>query len=161
MLMVTSSRFYRSVNKTRAETGYRSKSEVTVSKLIQELAGKNGKVLYEKVALPFSYTVNKTYIPDFVIPNKAMFIEVKGLFSQEDRTKMLLVKEAYPHLDIRMVFDKPQNKLSRTSKGTYASWCERNGFPYCSKTEFPPASWVKHKPTKKQLEAFEAVYEKE
>lgn len=152
--MAVTFRQFKSLNATRRATGYRSKSEVAVSERMKELAGKGKVILYEKVSLPFSYQVQRTYTPDFVLPDKAMIIEVKGRFEQDDRTKMLMVRKAYPDLDIRFVFDNPNTKISKRSQTTYATWCRKNGFPFCGRAEFPPAEWVKHKPTNKQLTAF-------
>ena len=49
-----------------------------------------------------------------------MIIEAKGFFKPSDRRKMLAVKEAHPHLDIRFVFMR-DNTLSKNSKTTYTS----------------------------------------
>lgn len=68
-----------------------------------------------------------------------MFLEVKGYLSPDDRSKMLLVKEQYPDLDIRFVFDK-DNKLNSKSKTRYSTWCEKKGFPYTFKTI--PEDWL-------------------
>ena len=86
---------------------------------------------YETSVLP--YTIRKHYIPDFtcIFPNgRVIFIEAKGWFRPEDRTKMLAVKEANPHLDIRMVFPS-NNKLNSKSKTRYSDWCTKHGFMYC------------------------------
>lgn len=68
-----------------------------------------------------------------------IIIEAKGLFEIEDRQKHLLVKQQYPNLDIRFVFQNSNNKIYKGSKTTYADWCKKNGFKFANK--LIPASW--------------------
>lgn len=74
------------------------------------------------------YVLERNYIPDFKIGD--MYIEAKGKLDQDTRSKMIAVKKAHPHLDIRFVFMRAENKLSKNSKMTYGQWAERNGFPW-------------------------------
>jgi hypothetical protein len=83
---------------------------------------------YEKLVLPF--ITERTYTPDFVLKRSGIIIEAKGKLDQDTRSKMLAVKKAHPHLDIRFVFMRASNKLSKSSKQTYAHWAEKNGFPW-------------------------------
>ena len=53
----------------------------------------------------------------------------------------MLIKEQYPHLDIRFVFSNPNHRLYKGSATTYADWCEKNGFKYAK--QLIPASWFK------------------
>lgn len=83
------------------------------------------------------------YTPDFVLMKKdgsPMFIEGKGLFETKDRQKHLFVREQYPDHDIRFVFSNAKNRISKTSKTTYADWCEAKGFLYADKGIIP-AEW--------------------
>jgi hypothetical protein len=89
------------------------------------------KFEYEPVKLP--YVLERTYCPDFRIGN--MYIEVKGKLDQDTRSKMAAVKKAHPDLDIRFVFMRADNKLSKGSKTTYGQWAERNGFSDGDDTE--------------------------
>lgn len=77
------------------------------------------------------YILIKNYIPDFIIPvdSTKIYLEVKGWFRPEDRTKMLAVKRNNPTLDIRFFFPV-NNKLNKNSNSRYSDWCERHGFPY-------------------------------
>lgn len=78
-------------------------------------------------------SVTRKYTPDFVIrtrTGKTLHIETKGHFTTADRKKMKLVKASHPELDIRMVFGRAQNKISKRSKTTYAMWSDRYGFPW-------------------------------
>ena len=82
------------------------------------------------------------YTPDFILSN-GIIIEAKGLFESDDRKKHLLIKKQYPNLDIRFVFQNPNNKLYKGSKTTYADWCEKYGYKYA--TKLIPDSWFREK----------------
>jgi len=79
------------------------------------------------------------YTPDF--PLGKVVIETKGRFMPEDRKKHLLIKEQHPELDIRFVFTNSNARITKTSKTTYADWCQKNGFKYADK--LVPSDWVK------------------
>jgi len=81
---------------------------------------------YEPLKLP--YVLERTYSPDFRLPN-GVLIEAKGKLDAETRSKMIAVKKAHPELDIRFVFMRGSNKLTKRSKMTYMDWAEKNGFP--------------------------------
>ncbi len=83
------------------------------------------------------------YTPDFPLPN-GIIIETKGRFVTADRQKHLLIKEQRPDLDIRFVFSNPKTRISKTSKTTYAMWCEKHGFKYAAK--LIPDEWLKEPP---------------
>ena len=60
----------------------------------------------------------KTYNPDFIFEKhdgSLMIVETKGRFTAADRTKMKAVVEQHPELDIRMVFQNANNKLTKAS----------------------------------------------
>ncbi len=78
-----------------------------------------------------TYTVLKNYIPDFIIPTPTgkIYLEVKGWFRPEDRSKMLAVKKQNPGLDIRFFFPA-NNKLNKDTETRYSDWCEKHGFEY-------------------------------
>ncbi len=88
------------------------------------------------------------YTPDFILstrPNgskrlKPLIVETKGRFLTADRQKHLLIKRQHPHLDLRFVFNNPNAKISKSSKTTYAKWCERHGFLYAKNSV--PQSWL-------------------
>lgn len=86
-----------------------------------------------------NYVLTKTYRPDIIITFKngrKLYIECKGWFRPEDRTKMAAVKLANPDLDIRFVFPK-DNKLNKNTKTLYSGWCVKHGFPYALGTAIP------------------------
>jgi hypothetical protein len=84
---------------------------------------------YEAEKIP--YTIEHDYYPDFKLPN-GVFVEVKGLFDVEDRRKQLAVKVQHPDLDIRIVFVKANTPISRGSKSTYATWCDKHKIQWSS-----------------------------
>lgn len=98
------------------------------------------KVEYEPIRL--SYTLHKTYIPDFRLKN-GIIIEAKGRFDADMRRKMLAVKHAHPKLDIRFVFQNANNKLSSKAKMRYWEWAELHKFKWAEGSI--PLEWHKEK----------------
>lgn len=87
------------------------------------------KLDYEVTALP--YVVTHHYTPDFTLaPNK--FVETKGLFVAQDRSKHRYIRYQHPQVRVLFVFQNPKRKLTKTSKTTYADWCDKNGFCWLS-----------------------------
>lgn len=116
-------------SRPRRSTGKRSRLEEILERELKRHKGKHS-VRYECDRLP--YVLTKFYVPDWTVTRPdgtVFFIEAKGWFRPEDRSKMLAVKMANPHLDIRFVFPK-DNKLNKNSSTTYSEWCIRHGFPY-------------------------------
>lgn len=99
------------------------------------------RVSFEYESLKLSYTLEKVYTPDFILPN-GIVIEAKGVLTPADRTKMRAVKNAYPDLDIRFLFMDASKKLSKKSKMTYAKWAEANGFMWADGVAIPK-EWLK------------------
>jgi predicted nuclease of restriction endonuclease-like RecB superfamily len=92
------------------------------------------KLEYETEKLPYVLpSPIRRYIPDFIIRNPdgsvKMYIEVKGYFRPEDRTKMIAVKTNNPGIDIRMIFPQ-DNKLHAKTETRYSDWCKKHGFKY-------------------------------
>jgi len=86
-------------------------------------------ISYEKEYL--SYLLKSWYLPDITFKKKngdLIYVELKGWFNSEDRTKMRAVKKGAPDKDIRMVF-MADKKISKAPKSMlYSRWCELNGF---------------------------------
>ena len=85
------------------------------------------------------------YTPDFVIEKsngEKMYIEMKGQFKTADRQKQLLIKQQHPDLDIRIVFQRASNKISKTSNTTYAKWATDKGFIWADGGVIPK-EWLK------------------
>ena len=121
--------------------GYRSGLE---DKISEQLNTTDKVWSYETEKL--KYTVPErieTYTPDFIVTKSngdKMYIETKGRFTTSDRKKMKLVKDANPELDIRLLFQTPNNKITKGSKTTYADWADKNGYKWAAKEI--PAEWL-------------------
>lgn len=103
---------------------------------------------YETKVLEYEVPASShKYTPDFILDN-GIIIEAKGYLTSEDRTKMKLVKESNPELDIRFVFQRCSNKLNKKSPTTYAMWAAKYGFPCAER--FIPHEWTRE-PSKAQL----------
>jgi hypothetical protein len=118
--------------------GYRSGLEVDLDESLKQ-KGIDGQYEQHKIKYVKPAT-NHTYTPDFRLPN-GIFIETKGRFVADDRKKHILIKDQYPELDIRFVFQNSKNKLRKGSKTTYADWCIKYGFKYADKEI--PMDWFK------------------
>ena len=106
-------------------------------KIASGLKSKGVEFTYESMKL--EYVKSSKYIPDFVLSN-GVIIEAKGYFTSSDRSKMKLIKKQHPDLDIRFVFSNPKTKLNKSSKTSYADWCDRHGFLWAAKDV--PQSWL-------------------
>lgn len=126
--------------------GFRSGLEERTAAHLQSLGVDFGfetkKVHYVKPARESKYTADFeiTHRSDGTERIQPLIIETKGRFLMEDRQKQLLIKRQHPELDIRFVFSNPNQKISKTSKTTYAAWCEKHGFLYAK--EKIPLEWL-------------------
>ena len=116
--------------------GYRSGLEETIAKDLKE-AGVS--FLYEDKKITYQVNQVRTYTPDFILPN-GIIIETKGRFVVDDRMKHLMIREQYPHLDLRFVFSNSRNKIRKGSKTTYGDWCDKHDFQYADKRI--PDEWL-------------------
>ncbi len=117
--------------KNKKEYKFRYKLEESVASLLQGLG-----VSYQYESEKLSYTIQHYYTPDFILPNY-VYLETKGYWSPEDRRKVLAVKRDNPGIDLRMVFQSPYNKISKSSKTTYAKWCDKHEIPWTAYHEIP------------------------
>lgn len=87
---------------------------------------------YETEKIP--YTLVRSYIPDFILEtiHGKVYIEAKGYFRREAKSKMVAVKKQNPDLDIRIVFYKYSKEYER--------WAIRYGFKYAFDTI--PKEWL-------------------
>ena len=113
---------------------YRSGFEQTLANQLQRSG-----VAFEYETIKLEYQKIATYTPDFILPN-GIIIEAKGVWTVEDRTKHVLIRQQHPHLDIRLVFMNAYNKIRKGSNTTYARWCEKKNITYAHKTI--PKSWL-------------------
>lgn len=113
----------------------RSKFETEVLSILNK---KN--VLYKYEGKKIKYNQKpKTYLPDIILEN-GIVIELKGYFKTSDRVKHLLIKEQFPNLDIRFVFQRAENKLHSKNNTTYSDWCDKHGFKWADKVI--PEEWL-------------------
>ena len=110
---------------------FRSSLEKQVADLLSELG-----VSYEYESTKVPYEIQFTYSPDFILPN-GVHLETKGYWEADDRRKILAVKRCNPDLDLRMVFQAPNNKIYKGSKTTYAKWCEKHDIPWATYSSIP------------------------
>jgi|TARA_R110000796_G_scaffold26010_7_gene72636 hypothetical protein len=125
--------------KAARRLGYRSGLEVRLAKYLTEL---KQSYLYEKIKIEWEDLTYRTYTPDFVLSN-GIIIESKGLFTAVDRRKHIEIHKQHPTLDVRFVFYNSKTKITKTSKTTYAMWCDKNDFDYYDR--IVPLDWLKEK----------------
>lgn len=89
---------------------------------------KRHKVRFEYEPTKLPYVLERTYCPDFYIPATGIYIEAKGKLDADTKAKMIAVKKMHPDLDIRIVFMRGENKLTKNSKKTYMDWAAQHGF---------------------------------
>ncbi len=92
---------------TSTSNKYRSKFEASIA---ATLHAKNVAFTYETIRL--EYTLEGTYVPDFILPS-GVLVEAKGHLRTEDRRKLRAVKTQHPHLDIRLCFQNANEKISK------------------------------------------------
>nr|WP_174890408.1 endodeoxyribonuclease [Roseicella sp. DB1501] len=81
---------------------------------------------YEAARLTYQIPAS-TYTPDWISPDGRTIIESKGRFSEEDRRKMRLIRQQFPHLRIIMIFQNPRTRISKRSKTTYEEYARKIG----------------------------------
>lgn len=108
-----------------------------------ELAGRSFGYEDEKIDY-LKPAKSAKYNPDFILTKKngeKMYIESKGRFLTADRQKHLLIRDQSPHLDIRLVFQRAKNTISKTSTTTYGKWATDKGFLWSDNGRIPP-EWL-------------------
>lgn len=98
---------------------------------VYEQAKRQRKSLdFERSDTKLKYTRLCVYLPDFSLPN-GVLVETKGRFTAPDRTKLLRVRDQNPEADIRLVFQRANNRLTKAKNSiTYWEWAERHNFPW-------------------------------
>ena len=120
--------------------GFRSGLE---EKVAEFLTSKGVKFTYETLKVPYvKPETNHIYTPDFILDN-GIIIETKGRWLLDDRKKHLLIRKQRPDLDIRILFQNANAKISKGSKTSYADFCEKHGIPYAHREI--PWEWLKEK----------------
>ena len=138
--MATRKRSPLPTNEVGLKYGFRSGLE---EKVAEFLTSKGVKFTFETLKVPYVKPETKhLYTPDFILDN-GIIIETKGRWLLEDRKKHLLIRKQRPDLDIRILFQNANAKISKGSKTSYADFCEKHGIPYAHR-EIPWA-WLKEK----------------
>lgn len=129
------------VRQNAIKNGWRSGLEET---LAADLKSKGIDYEYEQHVLKFEVPSRiARYTPDFYIKTKSgktIIVESKGQFKVANRQSMILVKKQHPDIDLRFVFSRSEDTISKTSKTTYAMWCDKHGFLYADRTV--PEGWL-------------------
>lgn len=129
----------RARHKARRGSKYRSKFESEFAKNLNQR-----KVNFDYETDKIEYVVPRKYTPDFCFEKKdgnKMYIETKGILDARSRTVLINVKKCHPELDIRIIFQRGSNTISKVSATTYLEWARKNGFP-CAETKMP-SEWKK------------------
>ena len=138
--MATRKRPPLSPNEVGMKYGFRSGLE---EKVAEFLTSKGVKFTFETLKIPYvKPETQHIYTPDFILDN-GIIIETKGRWLLDDRKKHLLIRKQHPNLDIRILFQNANAKISKGSKTSYANFCEKHGIPYAHR-EIPEA-WLKEK----------------
>jgi hypothetical protein len=124
---------------------FRSRSERRAADYLIAL---NVDFEFEPHYIPYMWIESKKYLPDFILPS-GIILEVKGRFTLDDRKKHLFLRQSNPDLDVRFVFDNPNNKLNKGAKTTYADWCNKNDFIFCKLSDGIPDSWLDERRNRK------------
>lgn len=128
---------YRKNLKTGKLHGFRSGLEEKNAKLLESM---KVPVVFEAVKVKYIIPMTEhTYSPDFELPN-GILIETKGKFEPKDRAKHLYLKICQPDLDIRFVFQKPYDPITKGSKTTHAMWADKYNFKWAAAVI--PRAWI-------------------
>ncbi len=95
-------RWHKVENLEGREFSVRGMWEVNVAKRLNEL----GILWIKAKTIPYQQDIIRHYIPDFYLPNTDEYVEVKGRYTSEDKTKMNLVKAQYPNIKIYFLLQK-------------------------------------------------------
>ncbi|MGA1777124.1 MAG: hypothetical protein ACO39G_08615 [Flavobacteriaceae bacterium] len=129
----------RTRHKRRKQSKYRSKFESDFAKHLQDR-----KLDFDYESEKIEYVTYHCYTPDFVFDKKdgaKMYVETKGVLDARSRTVLKNAKKCNPELDIRLIFQRGSNTISKKSSTTYLEWAKKNGFP-CAETKMP-SEWKK------------------
>lgn len=132
---------WNSTSKTRQAAykyGYKSGLELTVS---EQITAADYPLCYETETLHYIIPESKhKYTPDFIFTKRNgefMYIETKGRWTATDRKKMKHVLHSNPDIDIRIIFQNPNQRISKTSKTTYEKYANKLGIKHVAKRDIP------------------------
>lgn len=115
---------------------YRSGFEAQVA---QDLSERAVPFHYERDR--YEFEVPGMYVCDFTLP-LGVVVECKGYMDRFARRKLLRVKERYPDLDLRLLFQNAKTRINckLPSSMNYGQWATRHGFLWAEGKI--PESWV-------------------
>jgi hypothetical protein len=103
--------------------GYASEFE---RKVAADLTERGVSFDYEEEQL--LYEIPCAYTTDFTLPN-GVIVEAKGYMDADERRKLRELKRAHPDRDIRLLFQRASNRISRAVRSlTYGQWATRAGY---------------------------------
>ena len=138
--MVTRRKKPLSSSEVSLKYGFRSGLE---EKVAEYLTSKGVGFSFETIKVSYVKPETKhIYTPDFILDN-GIIIETKGRWMLDDRKKHILIRKQHPNLDIRILFQNANAKISKGSKTSYADFCEKHGIPYAHREI--PVAWLKEK----------------
>ena len=134
-------------NLTRSEQNSSSARQYAKTAGLKSILEVRTQAWLEEHGVPFKYEGEKwgyqykpqKYTPDFIVNGPTL--ECKGKLTKDVRKKLVAIKECNPNEKIALIFEKPDNKINRGSKTTYAAWAEQNGFLWSDVV--PRAEWFK------------------
>ena len=109
---------------------------------------------YETLTIRYRVEETRKYTPDFILSN-GIVVETKGRWVTADRKKLKLIKQQYPLLDLRLVFSNPNQRISKTSRTTYAKWAADHGFPFAK--QYIPETWLIEPPNHRSLTLIQKI----
>lgn len=124
--------------------GFRSLAELGFQVKMDDQGIPRSALAYEPIHIKWQPKI-KSYTPDWrvVRPDGShFFVEFKGKLDQVTRSILLGVKHCHPDLDLRLVFEKPKNRINAGAKTRYWQWAEKNGFPWSSLQAGIPDEWM-------------------
>ena len=113
---------------------YRSRWESRVALQLRRVAHE-----FEPRDKIIPYKLEHTYLPDFILES-GIILEAKGVFSPRDRAKHIAIKAQHPDMDIRIVFQNSEVKISKKSRTTYGEWCSKHDIQWCHR--LIPDAWL-------------------
>jgi len=117
--------------------GLRSMLEVYIAAELEELRKqkKIKKFEYEPEIWTYQHEPQK-YKPDFKVTmpdNSCQYYEAKGKLTDATRKKMVSVKRCNPDKDLKLIFERANNKLRAGGKMTYGTWADKTKIPWNEK----------------------------
>lgn len=105
---------------------------------------------YEPEDLIQEYTMEGTYLPDFVPKaDDSILIEAKGFFrTRQEASKYIAVQKCNPDIEVVFIFGDPKTPMPNSRKrrnGTrysMAEWADKNGFRWFTYDTLPK-EWCK------------------